>query len=55
MFTGISAITAYWLDTGTGDTNLTTAIHARNLRKVYPGNPPVEALAGVDLEIGDSR
>ncbi|MBB3993429.1 spermidine/putrescine transport system ATP-binding protein [Sulfitobacter undariae] len=34
---------------------MTTAIHARNLRKVYPGNPPVEALAGVDLEIGDNE
>ena len=27
------------------------AIHCRNLVKVYPGKPPVEAVRGVDLEI----
>jgi spermidine/putrescine transport system ATP-binding protein len=34
---------------------LTTAIHARSLRKVYPGTPPVEALGGVDIEIADNE
>ncbi len=31
------------------------AISARALRKVYPGNPPVEALAGVDIDIADNE
>ncbi|MEW9921387.1 ABC transporter ATP-binding protein [Marimonas sp. MJW-29] len=31
------------------------AISARALRKVYPGNPPVEALGGVDVEISDNE
>ena len=42
-------------DAVTGDTDLTTAISARNLRKTYPGTPPVEALAGVDIEIADNE
>jgi spermidine/putrescine transport system ATP-binding protein len=34
---------------------LTKAISARNLRKVYPGNPPVEALGGIDIDIADNE
>ena len=34
---------------------MTTAINARGLRKIYPGQPPVEALAGVDIEIHDNE
>ncbi len=34
---------------------LTAAISAKNLRKIYPGSPPVEALGGVDLEIADNE
>tara|TARA_R110000787_G_scaffold44016_1_gene107715 strand:- start:1975 stop:3054 length:1080 start_codon:yes stop_codon:yes gene_type:complete len=34
---------------------LTIALNARGLRKVYPGTPPVEALAGADIEIGDNE
>ena len=34
---------------------MTTAIGARALRKVYPGNPPVEALGGVDIDIADNE
>jgi len=38
-----------------GDRIMTTAISARQLRKVYAGSPPVEALASVDLEIADNE
>ncbi|MEO0771614.1 MAG: ABC transporter ATP-binding protein [Pseudomonadota bacterium] len=31
------------------------AIVARNLRKVYPGTPPVEALGGIEIEIADNE
>ncbi|MEM7596533.1 MAG: ABC transporter ATP-binding protein [Pseudomonadota bacterium] len=31
------------------------AISARALRKVYPGNPPVEALGGIDIDIEDNE
>jgi spermidine/putrescine transport system ATP-binding protein len=55
MFTKVSGIIALGQTTGTGGTTLTIAISARNLRKTYPGNPPVEALAGVDIEIGDNE
>ena len=34
---------------------MTTAISAGKLRKVYPGSPPVVALAAVDLEIADNE
>ena len=34
---------------------MTEAITAHSLRKVYPGNPPVEALASIDLEIQDNE
>ena len=34
---------------------MTKAITAQALRKVYPGNPPVEALASIDLEIQDNE
>lgn len=34
---------------------MTTAISARNLRKVYPGTPPVEALANADIDIQDNE
>jgi spermidine/putrescine transport system ATP-binding protein len=34
---------------------VTTAISAAKLRKVYPGSPPVEALAAVDLDIADNE
>jgi spermidine/putrescine transport system ATP-binding protein len=34
---------------------LSIAISARNLRKVYPGQPPVEALAGADIDIADNE
>lgn len=42
-----------------GDTSggykLTTAISLRDLRKTYAGNPPVNALAGADLDIFDNE
>jgi ABC-2 type transport system ATP-binding protein len=31
---------------------MSPAIRCRNLKKTYPGRPPVEAVRGVDLEIG---
>ncbi len=34
---------------------VTTAISARNLRKTYPGQPPVHALGGIDLDILDNE
>ena len=34
---------------------MTTAISARSLRKVYPGNPPVEALGQIDIDIADNE
>ncbi len=34
---------------------MTTAISARDLRKVYPGSPPVAALDGVDIDIADNE
>ncbi len=34
---------------------MSVAISARNLRKVYPGQPPVEALADVDIDIQDNE
>ncbi len=34
---------------------MTKAITAHSLRKVYPGNPPVEALASIDVEIEDNE
>ncbi|MCE8509027.1 ABC transporter ATP-binding protein [Ruegeria pomeroyi] len=34
---------------------MTNAISARALRKVYPGNPPVEALGGVEIDIADNE
>lgn len=34
---------------------MSIAISARSLRKVYPGTPPVEALAGVDIDIQDNE
>ncbi len=40
---------------GVGGQPLKIAISARNLRKVYPGQPPVQALAGVDIDIQDNE
>lgn len=34
---------------------MTTAISARALQKTYPGQPPVHALAGVDIDIQDNE
>ena len=34
---------------------MTKAITAQSLRKVHPGNPPVEALASIDVEIEDNE
>jgi spermidine/putrescine transport system ATP-binding protein len=34
---------------------MTVAVNAESLRKVYPGSPPVEALASIDLEIQDNE
>ena len=34
---------------------MTTAINVRNLRKVYPGQPPVVALADASIEIRDNE
>lgn len=34
---------------------MTKAIKAQSLRKVYNGNPPVEALGSVDIEIEDNE
>jgi len=31
------------------------AVRLRGLRKVFPGSPPVVAVEGADLEIGDSE
>jgi putative spermidine/putrescine transport system ATP-binding protein len=31
------------------------AVRLRRLRKVFPGTPPVVAVAGADLEIGDGE
>jgi len=31
------------------------AVRLRGLRKVFPGSPPVVAVAGADLEIGDGE
>ena len=34
---------------------MTSAISARALQKTYPGQPPVHALAGVDIDINDNE
>ncbi|MDF1726673.1 MAG: ABC transporter ATP-binding protein [Sulfitobacter sp.] len=34
---------------------MSEAIRARDLRKLYPGQPPVEALAGIDIDIQDNE
>lgn len=34
---------------------MSTAISARTLQKTYPGKPPVQALAGVDIDIADNE
>jgi len=38
-----------------GDNDLSTAISARNLRKVYPGQPPVVALGDASIDIAENE